>query len=565
MLASEDLLLPGLENRIAESKVPVLSANVYKGDARIAKPFVVHGKTAIVGLTNMPPKMAGSPTFDVRDPAKALEEILPKIQAERVIVATSMTAIEARSLKAPLVLCRPSAASKNSALKRDGWIVSIGASNAAVTKITPGDPPQLATVAVASERDPKVVEILKRHGAVRELDLPKIDPPVAPESITEFAPGKRFRLSASAKNKVGEFFVKGVKLVAEFQGEKGPYLVVSLRIENIAPLKRVENRMMPTPYVIPDLSNHLYLVLGGKYSLPLAKATLPNAIALKDRGDEIEGEVAFRVPEKVAPPAELVFFDFSQGHVRFAIAGKPVPAKPEYLAKPAKNQHLSLGVVSLRKEQGLAILELTGTSVAKGSIVNMSMGEYAWLIEDDLYAYAPVEAKTAEPSFNGMVRFLPEGYPNHGVLAFRIPEKHGKLKFGFYPEEGGHLEFDVTPDLKESKVELKPKATVKDGDLLQVEFLSAKIADGRAIVDIVATALGEDETVQTREQFLVDGAACSGHTAKLPHGPPEYLKVPKKKRRRFELAFDVDKDARELKLEYRGFTKGEVVTLELER
>jgi len=65
VLAAEDLSLPGLEARIAESKVPVIAANVYKNGKRIAKPFVT-----IVGLTNVPSPMAGPLPYEIRDPVK---------------------------------------------------------------------------------------------------------------------------------------------------------------------------------------------------------------------------------------------------------------------------------------------------------------------------------------------------------------------------------------------------------------------------------------------------------------------------------------------------------------
>lgn len=168
MLAAEDLSLPGLPARIADSKIPVLSANVYQDGKRIAAPFVVCGKTAIIGLTNRPSAMAGELPFEVRDPAQALAEVLPQVKAERIIVATSLSALEAKDLRAPVILCRPSGASSRESIRRAGWIVSIGPSSAALTVIRGLDDPKLEAVPVTAARDEKILKIFKEYGLLPE-------------------------------------------------------------------------------------------------------------------------------------------------------------------------------------------------------------------------------------------------------------------------------------------------------------------------------------------------------------------------------------------------------------
>jgi hypothetical protein len=547
VLGADDLLLPGLEARIAEGKVPVVSANVYKNGQRLAKPFVVVGEWTIVGLTNVPSPMAGALPYEIRDPARELESVLAAAGAAKTLVVTSMSALEARPLKAPWILCRPSAASRSAFHKAQGWIVSIGPSNESLTRVRLGSPPGIETLVVSGERDAGILEIFKEFGVRKDAEPPAVEAAKTPESIATLGPGVPVRLNASAKNKVAEFTARSLVV-------KDGRATVRLRIENTAPLTKTDAGMLPTTYVIPDLSLNLYLVQGGRTSVAPTETTFPRPISLKDLGDQLEGDVTFPVSPDVQPPLELIYFDFAFGHVRIPLAGRPPRGPVSYLAAPKRNKHLELGVVSLRSEGGRVVVEINGTSVAAGSLVNMSMGEYAWLIEDGVYARSPVDG-----TFRGMVRFVPEGFPNTGTLIFQVPEKHGKLVLGFYPKEGGPIELDLTPGVKAAEPDVKPLHVIQDGGVLEVSIAGIRATPGRVVLDVIARAPKSDEIVQVAEQFLLNGAKRVA--AELAHPAPDLLKVPAGQKRRFEIAFDVAADAAELKLEYRGFTKAELVRL----
>jgi hypothetical protein len=123
--------------------------------------------------------------------------------------------------------------------------------------------------------------------------------------------------------------------------------VVSTEWENTIPLTSVagQKEQVPTLYKIPNLADHVYLVLDGQrvVRLETEAGRLPGHVPTKDFtlerfGSRLRGNLVFEVPA-TGPlgAAELRFYDFAHGHMALRSTPTP-PSRRAQAARPAAEE-----------------------------------------------------------------------------------------------------------------------------------------------------------------------------------------------------------------------------------
>ena len=149
-------------------------------------------------------------------------------------------------------------------------------------------------------------------------------------------------------------------------------IIADVELENVIPLTIVYDKQVPTEYRVPNLADHLYLVIDGARVARLRPDAddLPGHVRVKDFkleriGARVRGNVVFDAPAGPVTTAELRFYDYAHGHMTVRLIGPDAAYAAQAQVKPAKplmkNEVLEAGVFALDK-----VAELNGQKAPAG-------------------------------------------------------------------------------------------------------------------------------------------------------------------------------------------------------
>lgn len=401
-------------------------------------------------------------------------------------------------------------------------------------------------------------------------------------------------------------------------GAKSPaagkkFLVLDVEFENIIPLTLVQSNQVPTIYRIPNLADHLYLVVNDVKAsrLPAEAKELPGHLTtvgfqLERLGTRMRGNLVYEIP---ADPKrlDLRFYDYSHGHMSLLLkAGPASEAKP--VAPMKENEVLEAGV--FRSERAPAPSGMSWLTVDFRARSRM-------FTEGDATAFDP-KAKPGDKLKIGTVsdwtdlrkhcnvivdggrsvgptdlsdlgeapRFIPDLLTG-GIATFLVPEKAESLELRCdFPNaklpNGQIVHPPALVFLLEGKrpepAAAKPALVEIDDDIFKVAVLGQRVAaevGGQKppagakflVVEIAVKGNGKaGEQFQTSEQLAYateKGAQIKLHDLSYagPAAATKLLLVPTGETRRFEAVFAIPETDRRPRLSYRGVTKAQVVTL----
>jgi Mg-chelatase subunit ChlD len=491
-----------LLERLQGARLAAVSANLLDAGSKqpIVAPYVVKEsggrKIAFLGLVEPPAGVDFLPRLGrqlqdvtVRAPAQALAEWLPKAQAEsnQVIVLYYGTT-------RGLVAVRAAAAGKVAAIVVGG--------------IRPEQVPAGQPLALAAEEHGKAVAslTLEAAGTARDAGPVPIEPALAPDPAIEKlvaayvqAPstspttptghvaavpeptlpadperGRIFPLRRGGSNRAVRLTIQNAAMVERYAeataAPGGAILVLGTEWENTIPLSLIQQQQVPTLYKVPNLEDHVYLVVDGRRLARLdpRAAALPGHVPVKDFtleqiGARVRGNLVFRLPPGATGGAlELRYYDFAHGHMvvplrgasEGAVAGSAQAARPA--TAPQKNEVLEVGVYAVRSDKtlagrtaptGVTFLSVDlrarslfttdadatafdpkarpGTTTKLGYVADWKESrKYLQLVADGEYAYMPEPQATEleeEP------RFLPDVMTG-GNVVFLAPENATSLE-----------------------------------------------------------------------------------------------------------------------------------------
>ena len=401
-------------------------------------------------------------------------------------------------------------------------------------------------------------------------------------------------------------------------GEKTPaegkkLLVIDAEFENIIPLTLVQSNQVPTIYRIPNLADHLYLVVNDVKAsrLPADSKELPGHLTtvgfqLERLGTRMRGNLVYEIPSD-PKRLDLRFYDYAHGHMSMLL--KPGPASEAKPVVPMKeNEVLEAGV--FRSERAPAPSGMSWLTVELRARSRM-------FTEGDATAFDP-KAKPGDKlkigtvsdwtdlkkHFNVIVdgarsigstdvsdlgeapRFIPDILTG-GIATFLVPEKSESLELRCdFPNaklpNGQIVHPPALVFLLEGKrpeaAAAKPALVEIDDDIFKVAVLSSRVVaevGGQKppagakflVVEIAVKGNGKaGEQFQTSEQLAYateKGAQLKLHDLSYagPAAATKLLLVPTGETRRFEAVFAIPETDRRPCLSYRGVTKAQVVNL----
>jgi len=393
-------------------------------------------------------------------------------------------------------------------------------------------------------------------------------------------------------------------------------LVLDAEFENIIPLTLVQSNQVPTIYRIPNLGDHLYLVVNGVKAarLPPDAASLPGHIKpvmleLDRLGTRLRGNLVYEIP--AAPlRLDLRFYDYSHGHMALLLKPGEIPeAKPVVAMK--ENEVLEAGVFKVERLAGKPAPEgMAWLSVELRARSRM-------FTESDATAFDP-KAKPGEKLKVGTVsdwtdlpkhlnilvdgsrsiassdladlgeapRFIPDVLTG-GAALFLVPAKSESLELRCdFPNaklpSGQIVHPPALVFLLEGKrpegAAAKPALADIDDDIFKVavtgQRIAAEVGGQKApagtkflVLEISVKGNGKaGEQFQTSEQLhyaTEKGAQIPLHEGSYagPAAASKLLLVPTGETRRFEAVFAIPETDRRPRLSYRGVTKAQVVNL----
>jgi hypothetical protein len=433
-----------------------------------------------------------------------------------------------------------------------------------------------------------------------------------------------FRLNLSMANRGVQLTVLNASSSTAFGGVTAApdrrLLVLSTDWENIIPLTLVDQKAVPTIYKIPNIADHLYLVIDGRRLARLhpdartMTSHVPVIDFTLDRiGSHIRGAVVFDIPAADAGSLELRFYDYAHGHFHALLAGPSPPAEQVKPILPAaKNEVLEVAPYGLNKDPKLADLSApdgmtfvrvdvrarslftvdadgtafdpkakAGARIKIGNVADWKESRrYLQLVADGEYGFAPLEQSSLPPE----PRFLPD-LPTGGEVVFLAPEKASSLELRCdFPNARSSIdgrEFrpqGLTLLLEGQRAPLAvpepiiPPIADDPFRVMVTAVRSAPLAAGPAgaerlvLLDITAANTGKKgEFLQTVEQLQI--ALGSGKQVPLdPAAAPTrpalpLLWIPTGERRSFTAGYRVPAAETKLRLAYRGASFAKVFDL----
>jgi Mg-chelatase subunit ChlD len=430
----------------------------------------------------------------------------------------------------------------------------------------------------------------------------------------------------SAANRAAVATVRSAGVFDAFAGRAAPqgrkYLVLDVEFRNTLTPQMVRDRLVPVQYLIPKLSDHLYLVENGRRVLAPSESDAAGVfdpggeLNLPRAGMSVAGKLVYEI-DAAAPPRELTLrlYDYAHGHFTLPVLAAVEPLPPqEPITRPLRNEVLELAVYDLKKSDELngerapagmtfVSMDVRATSQFKfpadatgfnpdakpgqklqvGTVADWTDAhKYLQLVADGLYGYVPQPATTLSPA----PRFLPDVMTG-GRVVFVAPKdaKSLELRCDFpnarTPEAKVVRPRGITVALEGQQPLLANKralARIDDG------VFAVTITDQTSPPDIAGQAPEEgkrfvvlDVTVQNRnaeageffqtaEQLkLADAAgnptAIDEATFAGVYRPAPLVWIPVNDRRSFQVAYQLPDTETAPRLAYTGVSKAEIVAL----
>lgn len=447
---------------------------------------------------------------------------------------------------------------------------------------------------------------------------------------------KSYSPAARASNKAVEFSIPTFTVTSTIGSHPAPaskvFLVIDTVWKNIIPLTKVPKHpdqqdvtmgaggvgfgagqaqkkenpddyvMKPTPYLIPDLKNHAFVVINGQDTAVISETQSATAhplsveqIVVPELNAEVRGQLIYEIPASGVSSLLFRYLDTSMGSFDVQLYGQP-PRAAAPIAGPVKNEALevsvygvqqvaSLGSISAAGGDMYAVVQMGCTGKSEGSLVQVELENYAYLRDPQGMTFTPAKDVSAPGQLKGMVQFLP-GTLQRGSLVFSVPAQHGALTLVLnlpgYPPLELSLPNTATGGAAASVAASQAPVlfTISDGDTLDVQIHGVRAApnlgdaqpeQGKRFVVLDLSLVNKVEQgieFQTGEQLkLLNGGeeilADTSSMEKLAHPLVENSVVPAHGRGRFEVAFQAPTNATKLVLYYRGFNREEKHPLEL--
>ncbi len=296
-----------------------------------------------------------------------------------------------------------------------------------------------------------------------------------------------------ASNKAAEIRVESYQTTTAINGRSArpgrQFVVLEMTWKNIIPLTLVDHRqpdrtqgagslgfgvaktdpgaaasqpatLESTPYVVPDVKRHLWLLSDGRFADPVdlaATSATPDHLStpsftIAKLGQVLRGKLVFEAPAGATYQA-LQFLDTQYGHALILVkGGKPAPPPGPPLGAAKQNEVLELAVTesSLSASDqpsapGLRsfTLGLRGISRSPTDIVDVKFDEYAFLQTDQgCVAQPETDVSSLARPFAKLASFLPTS-PDEGQLVFLVPSDTKNVKFLLRPATRGALDLTV--------------------------------------------------------------------------------------------------------------------------
>jgi hypothetical protein len=434
--------------------------------------------------------------------------------------------------------------------------------------------------------------------------------------------GKTYPIRAFVQNRAVMLVITNAALLPAYgdttAGAGKSFLVISTSWENIIPLTLVQQTRVPTAYSIPNLADHLYLIIDGKTLVQLMPRAddLPGHVPVRNFmlpgiGSRIRGNLVFEVPAQAIRGVQLRFYDFAHGNFSLALTKPQAEGNPA--AAPVSSEVLEIASFGLRKEKELAgksapegmsfvTLDLRarslvtldadatafdpkakpGSKLKIGTVADWKDArKYIQLVVDGEYGYAPLDQTTLPQQ----PRFLPD-LMTGGDVIFLAPEAYTSLDVrcdfpnASIPGRGVVRPKGVTVRVEGTRPQLAPRpplASIKD-DLFEVSVIGQKTAEAFAgqpsgtayryllLTVNVRNTGNKSDFFQPRRQVkhVAENGAQSDFdpvTLKGPHAPSDLLWIPEGEQRTFEAAFKIPAKETKPRLGYAGVSLARVLAL----
>lgn len=394
----------------------------------------------------------------------------------------------------------------------------------------------------------------------------------------DFTPGPA-GAAASAFNREAKLTVPRFRVTTNLGEQHAPphhaFVTVSTEWMNVGSIK----------YLVPQVNNHLFLLINGDRQSVLSDATAsaPHPLAidplLVPAIGSVAGDAVFDIPDHGVSSLELLFIDSEQGDMRLALFGH-APPEPRPIAGPAGNELVEISILGLREVlavgsahapagQTYALIDLRMRALSPGNLLRFDPTMYTVLSDADGYTYRVSPIDGLEDELTAATQLLPL-IPSRGSLAYLVPVSHSALTVAIdlpgYKAVGLAL-----PNSGPAAAHAgKPLLSFEDPDTLALSVLglnrAASIGGKTAAADkdylildlLFVSKVDDGIEFQTAEQlFLLDGqdqiAVDPDALEALPHGLKESSVIPPHGQGRFQVIFQVPRAAVHFALRYRGF------------
>ena len=384
---------------------------------------------------------------------------------------------------------------------------------------------------------------------------------------------------AAANNKTCTLTVPKFRVASSLGDQQAPvrhaFLVLSTVWKNTGPAQ----------YLVPDVVNHLFLLIDGDRQATVSAATaaaphrLPvDSLVIPTTGEAVSGEYVYAIPDHGVSSVELLFIDTDQGDMHLALFGHAPPAQRP-IAGPANNGLIEAGVLGTEEVntvantqappgQKYAVVAVRMRGLSKGNLVRFDAPMYSVLRDSEGYNYQDTQLADLDDEFTSATQLLPE-VPCLGMLAFLVPASHSALTLTLNLPGYQSMEFAL-PNTGGSAHIGKPLLSIEDRDTLILSVLGLRrvpsignnaAASGKSylVLDVMFTSKADQGIeFQTAEQLiLLDGdnqiTADSDALDALPHPLKENSVIPPHGQARFEVAYQVPAAASHFAIRYRGF------------
>jgi hypothetical protein len=386
--------------------------------------------------------------------------------------------------------------------------------------------------------------------------------------------------AAAASNRQAKLTVPRIRVSTDIGAQHAPahhaFLTVSTEWKNVGPVK----------YLVPQLNNHLFLIVDGDRQVTLSDATgaAPHPLAIDQLlvptgGSGVSGDVVFEIPDHDVMSLELLFIDTDQGDMHLPLFGHAPPA-PHPIAGPTSNGLIEAAILGMREVaavggvhapagQTYAVIDIGMRALSPGNLVRFDPTMYSVLADADGYSYRVISLDALDDEFTAATQLIPL-VTSRGTLAYLIPVAHTALTLAINLPEYKAMTLALPNSGPAGTRAGKPMVSFEDPDTLTLNVLglSRVVSVGKKspaagieflILDLLLVSkVDQGIEFQTAEQlFLLDGNNEIGVDADaleaLPHGLTEGSVIAAHGQARYQVIFPVSKSAAHFTLRYRGF------------